>query len=286
MPEWVILVHGGAKTIVPDAVAANRAGCLAAATAGAAVLRVGGDAIDAAEVAIRVLEDDPRFNAGNGSVRNADGEVEMDAALMDGATLDIGAVGAVRTIRNPIAAARALLREPAVLLVGEGAERFARDRGLALASSQEIATDTEHDTVGCVVRDARGHVAAATSTGGLHGTAAGRVGDSPLPGCGFYADDATGAVSFSGDGESIMRTLLAAHVMRALETGGAAAAADAALHRLARVGGEAGAIVIDAAGRIGIAHNSDHFALGLATSATAPRGGAHRDDLKDLLDHD
>lgn len=280
-----MIVHGGAKTIAPKQAAANRAGCLAAVEAGASVLRYGGGAAQAAAAAVRQLEDDPTFNAGNGSVRNSAGRIEMDAALMDGATLDVGAVAAVRNMRNPIAAASALLREPAVLLIGAGAEGFAAGRGLdcSVEPAAEFV-DAEHDTVGCVALDVHGHFAAATSTGGLEGTIPGRVGDSPLPGCGLYADDAIGAVSLSGDGESIIRTMLAARVMHALETQPASQAASHAIERLGRVGGEAGAIVLDAAGRPGIAHNSDHFAIGIAAHDIMSRAGLHRDDLKDLLD--
>lgn len=286
---WSLIVHGGAKPIAPDQAAANHAGCLAATIAGAAVLRDGGSAVDAAVAAIRILEDDPTFNAGRGSVANADGEQEMDAALMDGATLDLGAVAAVRRLRNPIEAAHAMLRAAPTLLVGPGAERVAAGHGIALLEPGWAATpaeDSGHDTVGCVARDALGRFAAGTSTGGLTGTDAGRVGDSPLAGCGLYADDPIGAVSLSGDGESIMRTMLAARVMQALADRPAGAAARSAFDHLRRVGGEAGAIAIDRDGRPGIAHNSSHFALGLASDTIDPRAGIHRDDFKDLFDDD
>jgi beta-aspartyl-peptidase (threonine type) len=293
MPErgagWSLIVHGGAKPIAPGQAAANRAGCLAATIAGAAVLRDGGSAVDAVVAAIHTLEDDPTFNAGRGSVANADGEQEMDAALMDGATLDFGAVAAVRRLRNPIEAAHAMLRAGPTLLVGPGAERFAAGQGIALLEpgwAALPAQDSGHDTVGCVVRDANGRFAAGTSTGGLAGTEAGRVGDSPLAGCGLYADDLLGAVSLSGDGESIMRTMLAARVMSALGDRPASAAARSALDHLRRVGGEAGAIVIDRDGRPGIAHNSSHFALGFASARIEPRAGIHHDELKDLFDDD
>lgn len=287
--RWALIVQGGAKTICPDRASANRAGCLAAAQAGAMVLRYAGTAVRAAEAAVRWLEDDPTFNAGRGSVRNARGQVEMDAALMDGSTLDIGAVAAVRDLRNPIAVAGALLREPAVLLVAEGAEHFAAERGLAgngdpAAECAPQPVDAGHDTVGCVALDLYGHLAAATSTGGLKDTLPGRVGDSPLPGCGLYADDAVGAVSLSGDGEGIMRVMLAARVMQALETQSPGRAAQAGIDAMRRVGGQAGAIVLDAAGRAGIAHSSDHFALAIASSDVAPRAGIHRMELQDLLD--
>jgi beta-aspartyl-peptidase (threonine type) len=287
--NWAIVVHGGAKTIAPARAEAHRAGCRVAAEAGARVLRAGGTALEATRVAIRALEDDPTFNAGTGSVRNAAGEIEMDAAIMDGATLAIGAVAAVRRLRNPIDAAYAMLDAPPILLAGDGAELFARDRGLALCdpdATHAAASDPGHDTVGCVALDRLGHVAAATSTGGLEGTLPGRVGDSPMPGCGFYAEDGVGGVSLSGDGEAIARTLLAARVMRMLEHGTAGAAVTAIAAPLERVGGEAGAIALDRTGRIGMAHTSDHFAVALAASdLDAVHGAIHADDLKDFLDH-
>jgi beta-aspartyl-peptidase (threonine type) len=296
MPEaagnWTIVVHGGAKTIDAALFERNRAGCIRAAEAGAGVLRAGGSALAAAEFAVRQLEDDPVFNAGFGSVLNSDGEVEMDAAIMDGTTLAVGGVTGVRRLRNPVALAQALLNAQPVLLAGEGAERFAQRHGLELCDPGEmIAGDRlaseyskAHDTVGCVALDLSGHLAAATSTGGLPGKHPGRIGDSPIPGAGLYADDQLGAVAFSGDGESILRTALAAHVMQALEAQGPGAAASSAIARLARVGGEAGAIVVDASGHVGVAHNSDHFALAFHTSnLVGARGAVHRDELKDLL---
>ena len=283
--SWLVLVHGGAKEIAAKLHQANREGCRVAAEAAAEVLRSGGSAVAAAEAAVRSLEDDPVFNAGMGSVRNIDGDVEMDAALMDGETLDVGAVAAVRRVRNPISAAAKMLREAPVLLVAEGAEGFASEAGLTLVDPSELTTDDPiaseagHDTVGCVVMDGHGHVAAATSTGGLHGTRAGRVGDSPIPGAGLYADDRAGAVALSGDGEKIMRTILAARVMRSLEDGAAADGAAGAIDVLERVGGEAGAIVIDRDGNPGVAHNSAHFAIGLASPRGAAWGVVHRDEF-------
>ncbi|MBU3077531.1 isoaspartyl peptidase/L-asparaginase family protein [Sphingomonas quercus] len=291
--RWILIVHGGAKTIAPHLYERNRAGCLAAARVGALVLRSGGSAVLAAESAVRRLEDDPVFNAGFGSVLNGDGEVEMDAAIMDGHKLAAGAVAGVRRVRNPISVARALLDEPPVLLAGEGAERFARGQGITLCSPFEMISedalasegDGGHDTVGCVAMDVHGRFAAATSTGGLPGKHPGRIGDSPIPGAGLYADDALGGVAFSGDGESILRTMLAAHVMRGLQYGSADRAAAHSLEKLARVGGEAGAIVLARDGGVGIAHNSRHFAMGVHASwLDAPRSGLHRYELEDMLD--
>lgn len=296
MPDairWAILVHGGAKTIDPALHDRNRVGCAAAAEAGAAVLRAGGGAVLAAEVAVRVLEDDPVFNAGFGSVLTSDGTVEMDAAMMEGTGLTIGGVAGVRRVRNPVSVARAMLPARPVLLAGKGAERFAADNGITLVapetmlSPEALASENSkaHDTVGCVAIDTSGAIAAATSTGGLPGKHPGRIGDSPVPGAGLYADDTLGGCAFSGDGEAILRTLLASQVMHALERGGSATEAAAhAIARLGRVGGEAGAIVIERSGAFGIAHNSDHFALALhAAGLDAPCAGVHRDELKEHL---
>ncbi|MGN7929309.1 isoaspartyl peptidase/L-asparaginase family protein [Sphingopyxis sp. 22461] len=265
--RWAIAVHGGACRIPPALQAPRREGCAAALEAGRMILERGGSALEAVKTAVCLLEDDPLFNAGRGSVANADGEVEMDAGIMDGATLDVGAVACVRLLYNPVEAAHAMLREPPVLLVGAGAEAFARSSGIAEsmeAMRPATAGESDHDTVGCVARDRAGHVAAATSTGGLAGTLAGRVGDAPLPGCGFYAEDGIGAVSLSGDGEAIARTLLAARVMRALETTGASAAVTTIFEPMARLRAEAGVILLDRDGAIGIAHNSPHFAAAYA----------------------
>lgn len=263
-PLWSIAVHGGASRIPPDLQEPRRLGCARAAEAAAAILAGGGSAIEAARTAVRILEDDPLFNAGRGSVANAAGEVEMDAAIMDGATLDIGGVANVRFLPNPIEAAHAMLRAPPILLAGAAAEAFARANRIAVASeplAPIASTNPGHDTVGCVARDREGHFSAATSTGGLAGTIPGRIGDAPLPGCGFYAEDGIGAVSLSGDGEAIARTLLAARVMRALETASAQGAAAVIVDPMAMLGAEAGAIVLGPDGMIGIAHNSPHFAV-------------------------
>ncbi|EZP71551.1 Asparaginase [Sphingomonas paucimobilis] len=294
MPEsdWAIIVHGGAKTIKAALHQRNRDGCLGAAEAGAALLRAGGSALAAAQAAICVLEDDPLFNAGFGSVLNADGEVEMDAAIMNGTDLGVGAVAGVRRIRNPVTLAAAVLPAKPVLLAGEGAERFAMANGIALCDARDMIAAERlaseyakaHDTVGCVALDVHGHIAAATSTGGLPGKHPGRIGDSPIPGSGLYADDRLGGVAFSGDGESILRTMLAAQVMQALTASPADIAAQAAITQLQRVGGEAGAIVIDATGRFGIAHNSEHFALALHRSGwSESKGAIHRNELEMCL---
>ncbi|MDO9370365.1 MAG: isoaspartyl peptidase/L-asparaginase family protein [Sphingopyxis sp.] len=287
---WSIIVHGGAKSILADEAAAHRAGCARAAAAGADILARGGSAVDAARCAVTLLENDPTFNAGHGSVANAAGDIEMDAGIMDGATLAIGAVASVNRIANPIEAAAAMLEAPPILLVGKGAERFAWKQGLSCVPPRPTLprrTASGHDTVGCVARDQAGHIAAATSTGGLAGTLPGRIGDAPLPGCGFYADDAIGGVSLSGDGEAIARTLLGARVIRAMEDRPAAEAVGDIDAPMLRLAAEAGVIAIDAAGRIGAAHNSENFAFALASS---DRPGViaviHQDELKAIFSHD
>jgi beta-aspartyl-peptidase (threonine type) len=280
---WALVLHGGAKEIPPEQEQANRAGCLDALAAGAALLRSGCSALDAVEAAIRVLEDDPTFNAGRGSVRDADGDVQMDAAIMDGAKLDIGGVAAIREVRHPVSVARRMLRETPTLLVADGARRFAKAHGAEIwdaAHLREVAGASGHDTVGCVALDMRGNLAAGTSTGGLEGCAPGRVGDSPLPGCGFYADNSLGAVAFSGDGEGITRGMLAARVMQSLETRPPLAAIEEAIARLGLIGGgEVGGIVLDRTGRIGWAHNSRHFAVAMVTSEDeAPHVYLHKSE--------
>jgi beta-aspartyl-peptidase (threonine type) len=290
MPEanWVVVVHGGAKEIEESEAEANRVGCRRAAEAGAAVLRAGGRALEAVQAAVRTLEDDPTFNAGHGAVTTVTGTVEMDAAIMDGESLGIGAVAAVRRLRNPIDAARLVLRAQPVLLVSDGAETFAARQGVQLvepAEFEQVAQDAMRDTVGAVAIDQHGHLAAAASTGGLDGQLHGRVGDSVMPGAGFYADDLLGATAASGDGEAIARAGLASHVLAGLEFWSAGPATVNALARMERVGGEAGLITVDRQGRIGIAHSSRNFALALAGSAVdGTPAGITRDEVKDWID--
>jgi len=278
--RWAIIVHGGAKPIAPGDEEAHRLGCLLALAAGQAVLEAGGAAVEAVETAVRVLEDDPTFNAGYGAVLNDRGEVECDAAIMDGRDLSVGGVAAVSTLRHPISVAAAMLPERPVLLVGAGAERFARAHDGEFCAPRDLVVerpgDPGCDTVGCVALDTRGHLAAGTSTGGLTGSHQGRVGDSPLPGCGLYADDAIGAVSLSGDGESLIRTTLAARLIHSLEAVAPGEAITLALARLARVGGEAGLIVIDADGRLDWGHNSPQFAVAHARAGQPARAFTER----------
>jgi beta-aspartyl-peptidase (threonine type) len=271
--RWSLIIHGGAKEIAPDEEADNRSGCAEAAAAGAAILSQGGSALDAVEAAIRVLEARPVFNAGLGSVLNEEGEVEMCAALMDGATLDVGAVGVIMGVAHPVSVARKLVRETPILLAGEGAFKFARDHHAELVAPDALITrkaakdlQEAHDTVGAVAMDRKGDFAAGTSTGGLSGAAKGRMGDSALPGCGYYADNHLGAVALSGHGEGIARLAAAAQIMGAIKGKDPEGAIAGALGQMKRVGGDAGGIALDAAGRMGWWHNSPDFAVGLIDS--------------------
>lgn len=243
-----IIVHGGAWDIPDDQVDEHRRGCRAARDAGWQLLSQGGSAMDAVEAAVRILEDAPIFDAGVGSVLNRSGYVELDAAIMDGAHLHYGSVAGVRRIRNPITLARHVLNSPAGMLVAEGAERFAQQRGLPFCDPEELIVDREFriyqqikanydtskdhaatpppgersapiqgggfpqrpgDTVGCVAIDHNGWVVAGTSTGGTGYKMVGRVGDAPIIGGGLYAMNELGGCSTTGWGESIMRVLLA-----------------------------------------------------------------------------
>lgn len=266
----LIIVHGGAGRVPEEGWAERREGCREAALAGWECLVRGGSALDAVEEAVAFLEDHPLFNAGRGSVLNAAGEVEMDASVVEGQTLQAGAVGAVQNIRNPIRLARRLLEDGRhVLLVGEGANRFAREIGIETCPPDDLITDrqrarwqamqeTGFGTVGAVAMDKRGGIAAATSTGGLLGKRSGRVGDSALIGCGTCADALLGAASATGNGEAIIRVILAKTAVDLL--GGNRHPMDAArmaIEILERRGqGEGGIILIDREGHVGHAHNA------------------------------
>ena len=283
--RWAIILHGGARKIEPEDAQDNRRGCMAALEIGQGILSAGGEAIDAVEAVVRQLEADATFNAGYGAVLNAEGVAQLDAAIMSGTDLAVGAVAALEGVRHPVSVARRMLAETDGLLVAGGAHAFAARHGL-LDKTGDVPRSLSRasgDTVGCVVLDRSGHMAVGLSTGGLSGKSPGRVGDTPLPGCGFYVDDQVGGVALSGDGEAITRTLLAARVMAALERGPPQDAVARALAHLDRIGGEAGVIALDPRGWMGWAHTSPHFALGLATYQLAPRVALHQSELKDLL---
>lgn len=268
MAQWKLIIHGGAKEIEPDEEADHLEGLREAIEAGRVVLEAGRSAVDAVEAAVQVLERLPVFNAGRGSDPTIRGQIEMCSAMMDGASLDVGGVIAIEEVCHPVSVARALLKEQPILLAGKGATEFARAIGAEFCSVAELKTVDEakelaesHDTVGAVAVDCRGDYAAATSTGGLSGQLPGRVGDSPMPGCGFYAENGAGAVALSGHGEGIARLRLASKIMHRLNGLHPDQAIAEAVAEMKRVGGEAGGIGIDAQGRIGWAHNSPHFAV-------------------------
>jgi len=255
-----IVVHGGAGLVTADRFDRLRAGVRAAADAGNAVLAAGGSALDAVVAAVRVLEDDPEFNAGTGAALTRDGAVETDASVMDGDTRRIGAVAAVPDLGNAVALARAVLEAGEhVLLAGPAAWQFAAEVGIAPAAPGSLVTERarrrleeaaaprerEGGTVGAVARDHRGHLAAATSTGGVVRKRSGRVGDSPIPGAGTWADREI-AVSATGDGEAILRMALARTIAAYAASGMTVREASiAALTELRRLtGGSAGVIAI------------------------------------------
>lgn len=289
-----LIVHGGAGRIAVEREEPARLGCLAAALAGLRVLAGGGRALDAVEAAVRALEDDPQFNAGTGSVLTRDGTVEVDAAIMDGATGRVGAVAAVPDLPNAVSLARAVLEDGEhVLLAGPAAWPFARARGFAPAAPGAMITERARQrlaeerakrgsaaedlkgTVGACAIDADGHLAAATSTGGINFKRPGRVGDSPLPGCGNWADDAGGAASATGDGEAIIRVTMTRMLVERLIAGAAPGdAARAACDDLVRrTGGSAGVICVDRAGRLGAFHASETMSIG---AGVVEGGGALR----------
>ncbi|WP_027891227.1 isoaspartyl peptidase/L-asparaginase family protein [Calidithermus chliarophilus] len=274
-----VIIHGGAEAIPEEQREAFRRGLGQAVEAGWEVLEAGGSAVDAVEAAVRVMEAAPVFNAGRGSMLNADGEVEMDAGLMEGEGLNVGAVGAIQGVRHPVSVARALLYEEPILLVSDGARRFAQERHAELCDPEALITferlreweqkQRTNNTVGCVALDREGHLAAGVSTGGTGDNPKGRLGDSPLPGCGFYADDRLGGTALTGDGEQIARVVLARTAVEFLRQHAPEEAAVMALQVLGRVGGEAGIIVLDTQGRVGWAHNSPNMACAYRTAAMA-----------------
>jgi L-asparaginase / beta-aspartyl-peptidase len=271
-----IITHGGAGSLCDEHIDPSLAGCGNAASAGWYVLEAGGAALDAVVAAVTVLEDNPAFNAGTGATLNADGRVQLDASIMDGASLKAGAVAAVERVCNPIQLARRVLDDGRhVLLVAGGAERFAREQGIEECEPDAFITDAQrqhwekkHGTVGCVARDLNGRVAAGTSTGGIFDALPGRVGDSPQIGSGTYAND-VGGVSCTGTGEAIIRAVMAKTAVDRLAAGlDAAIAANQALELFElQTQSQAGLIVIDHQGRVGFARNTSHMPIAWVSGA-------------------
>jgi len=285
-----------------DMVDAHIHGVNNALAAGWRVLERGGTALDAVEEAVVIMEDDETFDAGRGSFLNRDGRVQLDALIMDGSTLRAGGVGCVEHLRNPVRAARKILSEsPHVYFVGEGAEKFAAEHGVALCKNEDLIIPREvehlrryqaelakrdssedgndlfapsvhdasisHDTVGAIALDRNGNIAAATSTGGTLNKAPGRLGDSSLIGCGCYADNLSAAASTTGWGEPIMKLVLAKWAADRVESGSLPewVAKEAMNYLQQRLNGHGGIILLDAEGRFGIAHNTPRMAWALRT---------------------
>lgn len=314
--EPVLAIHGGAGTITrasmsSDKERAYRQTLEASLRAGQSILLAGGTAVDAVMAAVTVMEDSPLFNAGHGAVFTSDGRNELDAAIMDGRSRSAGAVAGVTRIRNPIRAAHAVMtRSRHVMLIGAGAETFASAEGIELVDPSYFYTserwaqlelaraagrlDLDHDgaaraaspaddkfgTVGAVARDARGDLAAATSTGGMTNKQWGRVGDSPIIGAGTFADNATAAVSGTGMGEAFMRSCAAYEVSALMKYKGVSL--DAAVREVATLtvpnhGGTGGLIAVDAGGRVSMQFSTEGMYRGVIRGGGAPAVGIYVD---------
>jgi len=305
-PRWTLLVHGGAGILTRDTVsaqtdAAARAGLDAALAAGEAVLASGGSALDAVEAAVQVLEDDPTFNSGRGAVFTFDGAIELDAAIMDGATRAAGAVAGVTRTRHPVSLARAVMdHSPHVLLAGKGADIFATEQNVEQVDPDWFVTlerraqldamkanpdgwfdvDMKYGTVGAVAVDAAGHVAAATSTGGVTGKRWGRVGDSPLIGAGTHADDRACAVSATGAGEFFIRIGVAHEISARIRFAGEdlQTAADTVLAETRALGGTGGVIVAGPDGDVAWSFTTPGMYRGRAGSDGTRRTAIYGDE--------
>ena len=297
-----IIVHGGAWDIPEHLVEPHVSGCRKAAATGFDILARGGSAVEAVEGAVVLLEDDPTFDAGRGSVLNQAGMVEMDAIIMDGARLRSGAVAAIRNIRNPVKVARRLMESTQFsMLAGEGALRFALQNGFESCPEEELLVGREledyreflrtgvlrtrqefagnrKDTVGACAIDKDGHVACATSPGGINRKLPGRGGDAPLVGSGAYADDLVGAASATGWGEKIMSVVLSKTGLDLLRgSNDPFLACEGAIRIMAeRVDGLGGLIMVDSKGKVGYHHNTPSMAFAFEEGQTGKRGAAIR----------
>lgn len=314
MNKAVIAIHGGAGAITRSQLSVEKEQQYIRALsdiieAGQAILEADGSALDAVTEAVRLLEENPLFNAGIGAVFTHTGTHELDACVMDGNTLNAGAVAGVSHIRNPILAARKVLEHsPHVLLIGEGAEAFAQQQGLEAVSPDIFSTperweqlqrardnqqtvldhsggepldpDQKFGTVGAVALDKFGNLAAATSTGGMTNKQPGRVGDSPIIGAGCYANNANVAVSCTGTGEVFMRTLAAYDIAALMEYGGLSlhqATERVVMEKLPALEGEGGVIAIDSEGNVALPFNSEGMYRGYGYAGDAPSVGIYRD---------
>jgi beta-aspartyl-peptidase (threonine type) len=290
---WTLVIHGGAgkldsEMVSPEQDAGARAGLSRALDVGSKVLADGGNALDAVEAAVCVLEDDPHFNSGRGAVFTHDGTLDLDAAIMDGRTRAAGAVAAATATRNPVGLARAILDDGRhVFLAGKGADAFSRDHGLPQADADWFATDErrrqfaefqadgggfdvdmKYGTVGAVACDTHGHVAAATSTGGVTGKRWGRIGDTPVIGAGTFADDRACAVSCTGSGEFFLRVGVGHEIAARVRLAGESlqVAADAVLAEVKALGGTGGVIVTGPEGDMAWGFNTVGMYRGTASS--------------------
>jgi len=294
-PEWRLVIHGGAGVILRENLsqemeAAYTAALNEALESGARVLRSGGEAIDAVEAAVLVMEDNPLFNAGYGAVFTAQARHELDAAIMDGRDRNAGAVAGVMRVKNPIKAARAVMdKSEHVMFAGTGADAFAETQGLDMVDNTYFDTEwrrqalervledrartaaDRHGTVGAVAIDTNGNLAAATTTGGMTAKAAGRVGDTPLIGAATYAENGVCAVSATGHGEYFIRVGVAKTICDRVKLAGEpiAIAAGVALDEVATLGGDGGVIVIDGAGTPAFVFNSAGMYRGVIDASGA-----------------
>ena len=305
-PRWSIAIHGGAGTLerkdmTAEKDAAYRAALQAALDAGRAVLAAGGTSLDAVTAAVRLLEEDPKFNAGKGAVYTWDAAHELDAAIMDGRTRAAGAVAGVTNVRNPILLARKVMEDsPHVMLAGKGADQFAREKGLELVPNSWFDTperlealkkvrtgkvtaldvDIKFGTVGAAALDTHGNLAAATSTGGMTGKRWGRIGDAPIIGAGTYAENGVCAVSATGWGEYFIRVGVARTICArmAMKDESAQAAADATLADVARLGGDGGVVLVGANGDAVFGIEASGMYRGRATSAGVNQVAIYKDE--------
>src|SRR5450759_3873815 len=285
--EWAIVMHGGAggisrENITPEMDKEYRASLLIALNTGKKILAEGGTALDAVEQTIRIMEDNPLFNAGKGAVFTHDGKNELDAAIMDGSNLSAGAVAGVTDIKNPITAARYVMtKSEHVMLTGAGASQFAKEQGLEIVPPsyfytekrfnelQEILKKEKNGTVGCCALDKNGNLAAGTSTGGMTDKRYNRVGDAPIIGAGTYANNSTCAVSATGHGEYFIRWTVAHDISALMEYKGLSLRDASELFvndKLVKAGGSGGVICVDKSGNISMPFNSMGMFRGFATA--------------------
>ncbi len=302
-PEWTLLIHGGAGVMrraemTPEIDAAYRAGLNDALEAGTKVLASGGEALDAVEAAVRVLEDNPNFNAGRGAVLTREGVAELDASIMDGRDRSAGAVAQVRTVKNPIRAARHVMETTGrVMFAGPDVDEMAKAAGVEIVPPEYFITPRRQEalqramagsfvpmdrygTVGAVAMDAKGNLAAATSTGGLNAKPPGRVGDSPIIGAGTYADNDSCAVSATGDGEYFIRASVARMICArvAMQDMTAEQAAGATLAEVKALGGTGGVIVLSHDGSTALSMNTEGMFRGRADSTGKREVGIYVDE--------